>query len=606
MDIFKIIQVAIAVLLIIFFVHTVSGRAGGAGPSRSSRDGGGGDGIGELIYIIIWILINVPFPFNLIIIGIILFFAVQFSRHKKHAYQNDHSAFRGNELSGPKSKDLDKVLAKLAYFDKDKFLQNARKSFINIQKAWASKNIADIRNLISDGVYQRFVTQVEMMGLLKQKNKLDKIELYNAWIDRVTPSKIYDIIHIGFGAHIKDQFVSELSRSLYSGGEGSFTEYWTFIRKKDIQTKDLFNADSCPNCGAPLEKKATDIAKCDYCNTILNSGEYDWVLSEITQAEDYNVSNYSTKKLQALNLKVEKLMQKDPGFCVQKLTDKASNAYLQVMSAKAFTDPVKIRRFVTDKFLEKFKSSLPEKQIVFNRLYLNSVDLIAIGETGDKNYAAVSVKSSYQRVVLSNNRIERILDKFVYSKNETLIFHRDKDIKDNNASLYAHACPNCAAPVLDTLDINCQYCSEPLNSPRREWILDDILSPVEYRNFIGENTIRKAETVKPEIIDDLYNINDYVFNNIMMIIAADGIFHDKEREFAVNLAKKYGYPDSNIFTLFQLANTRKLSIKMPDSPSKRKKVYTLMKKAAMADGHIAKAEKELLDDVCRSYDIEAA
>lgn len=584
----------------LFIAYSVSARAGGAGPSRSRGDDGGG--IGDLIYIILWVLLNVPFPFNIIIIGIIIF--IFYKTKKTHA--NNHSAFKGNNLARRNnSPGLDRELGKLAYFNKEAFLNNSRKAFMRIQKAWANKNIADIRNLISDGVYQRFVTQVEMMGLLKQTNKLDKIELLDAWIDKITPSEIYDIIHIGFKANIRDQFISELSKSLYHGGEGYFVEYWTFIRKKDIRTVDLFSAEACPNCGAPLEKKATDTAKCDYCNTILNSGEYDWVLSKITQAEDYSLSRYAESKLKKLNNKVEIIMNKDPEFSVQKLEDKASNAYLQIMSARAFCEPVRIRRFVTDNFFHKFSSSLPEKQIVYNRLYLNSVNLIALGNKNGNNFAALSVKSSYQRVILHNNRIERILDSYVYSKNEIMIFLKNRDIKVNKASLYAHNCPNCAAPVLDTMDIHCQYCNEPVNSLSREWILDDILNSGEYNSFIKEDSAETVKEIKPQIIDEFYDVRDYTINNLMMIIGADGIFHDKEREFVLSYGKKYGYSKENIQVLFQLARSKGLSIKMPDSPAKRAKIYKLMEKAAGIDGHIHPREKEILEDVRRVYDISA-
>ena len=33
----------------------------------------------------------------------------------------------------------------------------------------------------------------------------------------------------------------------------------------------------CPNCGAPTQ--VTIAGKCDYCGSIITTGEHDWVLS---------------------------------------------------------------------------------------------------------------------------------------------------------------------------------------------------------------------------------------------------------------------------------------------------------------------------------------
>jgi hypothetical protein len=43
----------------------------------------------------------------------------------------------------------------------------------------------------------------------------------------------------------------------------------------------------CPSCGGPVD--IVDRAKCPQCESIVNSGKYDWVLAEITQDEEWVV-----------------------------------------------------------------------------------------------------------------------------------------------------------------------------------------------------------------------------------------------------------------------------------------------------------------------------
>jgi hypothetical protein len=63
-----------------------------------------------------------------------------------------------------------------------------------------------------------------------------------------------------------------------------YSEYWTLIRGAGVRGAP--RADKvCPSCGAPL---AVSMAgNCEYCNTLVTSGDFDWVLSRIEQDDVY-------------------------------------------------------------------------------------------------------------------------------------------------------------------------------------------------------------------------------------------------------------------------------------------------------------------------------
>ena len=51
------------------------------------------------------------------------------------------------------------------------------------------------------------------------------------------------------------------------------------MRKRGVKTDTkLSNLStvSCPNCGAPL--KMTAAGKCEYCESIITTGDHDWVM----------------------------------------------------------------------------------------------------------------------------------------------------------------------------------------------------------------------------------------------------------------------------------------------------------------------------------------
>ena len=67
--------------------------------------------------------------------------------------------------------------------------------------------------------------------------------------------------------------------------ERYFSEYWTFVRRAGLTSKDR-DATRCPNCGGPLDR-VTQVGDCQYCNTRITRGDFDWILSRIEQDEAY-------------------------------------------------------------------------------------------------------------------------------------------------------------------------------------------------------------------------------------------------------------------------------------------------------------------------------
>ena len=101
-----------------------------------------------------------------------------------------------------------------------------------------------------------------------------------------------------------------------------------------------------------------------------------------------------------------------------------------------------------------------------------------------------------------------LIDQGLYVGNEVMILSRDADAvidaSGAKASLYAHACPACGAPVGDTLDLKCAYCGEVLNSTRREWIVSALLSADEYKTLAEARKPELATGVELAQLDPLY------------------------------------------------------------------------------------------------------
>ncbi len=589
-------RILIVLILIIIVGIEAYGRAGGGGGSSSS----GGSGDGGLVEIVIYLFMALPFPFNFIAVAAIIVLA--YLGKKKNQQKSVLNKMPGHG-SNINSKNFQQYLQHHKDFNLSDFEKKVRTAFLEIQKAWEKKDLSEVRHYISDGVYQRFNTQFKMMDMLDQTNKLDEIRIRQIQIADVEYDDTYEIMHVAIQAGIKDRFISKRFPKLNTGGWEEFVEYWSFIKKRDVHAKDIYHNKNCPQCGGALPEKAAEVSKCPYCNTISNTGEYDWILAEITQADDFIGRNNNIKGMSDLANRIKSLRQENEDFSKQLMEDKASNGYLQIQTAMVMKQPAIMRRFVTDHAYEKLQAQFPEDNIVFNRIFLSDVTLVGAFQEADKNILAFSVSCSYQRVKLEDGRA-KLIDLAVMRKNEVLLMSRDKDASVASGSLYAHMCPSCGAPVADTTDLKCAYCGVELNSTKNEWIVSDLLSVYQFNQFAGSKaTDEFSYAIKPEKLDSLYKVRDYAFNNMLLMIAADGQFEEEEMKFARKMAKKWGYNVNRIQPVFEMAKAGRLYVKMPEKEKEKVKIYKMLEKVARIDANVSKEEASLLNQIRENFSI---
>lgn len=376
-------------------------------------------------------------------------------------------------------------------FEMSVFLNKVGLAFGKIQAAWSDQDISKARAFITDGIYQRYTTQFLMMSLLQQRNLLSGIRISGMLAVSAREDGPYDVMDVRIDASMRDSFVCRLDPGLNEESHSAFTEYWSFIRKKGARSGgiDLFTGRQCPSCGSQLPESMGEICRCGHCKVMVNSGEFDWVLAEITQAADYTARSALDELVSAdLPEQLESMLCECPDLSVQLIEDKASNAVMQIHGALATRNPAAMRRFVSNEVFEQLTATLTGHQIIYNRLYLNEVTLIGVRKTGFKHRLAVGVTLTMQRVDLHADGSISLVDPGQVSRGRVLILERNAGAVTKPGGLYQHQCPECGGAIGDTIDVNCQYCGSLLNSTKREWIVAGYLKEAEYRRSMREDT----------------------------------------------------------------------------------------------------------------------
>ena len=453
--------------LLLLFCNDIIARAGGGGGGHSSGGGGGHSSGGSGFYSSGGSggggSLNTG-TIILIVGGIILYLVVTSYMKKNKKGAAILSAFgEGDDDSDAPMVDIN------ASFPEGLDKEKVSSSFLSIQDAWQAKDLKKVRKWVSDGVYQRFNAQFAMMNKLSQVNKLtnikiDSIALANAGIDGH-----YQTADVAVSFRMDDEFLSDKYPSFNQKFRGeSAMEYWTFIKRNDAKAgKNLYDNNNCPNCGATFDVSMGEISRCSACGTLTNNASYDWVLSEITQQDDYN-GGTNFRRLGEL----QELTKHDNLFSVQRIEDVASNVFMQCMEVLSGAPEKKLSRFAD---AETTQGILVHKKemgdFVFDRLYLNDVDLVDFNTENERLNLIFSLKVTYQRVQAGEKL--KLIDKEMITRNYTMVL--SKNIKAlqtaEKETVFSYECANCGAPFTDTTNDVCPYCSAAVVDFNRNWVL---------------------------------------------------------------------------------------------------------------------------------------
>jgi predicted RNA-binding Zn-ribbon protein involved in translation (DUF1610 family) len=454
------------ILAILFSFSIAFPRAGGAGGHSSSSShssgggfgshygGGGGGGFGGFGMI------------GTIILIIILL--VVFSLLKKFGLIGGDSSEESTDAQASAPADLS---ALGEGFDQAAFVEKVKIAFFGIQEAWTNKNLAKVRRWISDGVYQRFNSQFIMMNLLEQVNTLSNISIKRIQIVAAEKEGKYSIITAEVSFKMDDSFISKKHPEMNEQYDGdTATEYWTFIKKSDAVGKDLYSTNSCPKCGNQINENGGEVSKCESCDTVTYLGDYDWVLCEITQSEDYNNKSFT---LRSGDAQLAPLYAEDSEFSAQLMEDKASNAVMQYFGSVATRDFKYMKRFTNDALSAAIEQNIKgQKPFIFNRLFLNEVDLTSCTLANEHYNLNFAITYSAMRLETTGTGVKKI-DPEVVEQRLNLTLSRKAGVKPKS-KLWSFECPSCGAPYGDTTNTTCQYCSAKINSGDNDWVMTDL------------------------------------------------------------------------------------------------------------------------------------
>jgi len=179
---------------------------------------------------------------------------------------------------------LGQIVASDPAFDVSAFLNQAGDTFLSVKSGLESRDLVDVAELVSDGVYDDLRTDVSRLLQRGAIQHYDALGISQSSVAAADHSQSGDSITVLFRAAAIQYLSSEDQNS-----DGStlpmmpFTEYWTFSRARG-DSSITQHAPECPTCGAPIDIDTGRI--CRYCKTLLPSPrrQVGWTVVSITPA----------------------------------------------------------------------------------------------------------------------------------------------------------------------------------------------------------------------------------------------------------------------------------------------------------------------------------
>jgi uncharacterized tellurite resistance protein B-like protein len=585
------------------------GRAGGGGGYSGGGGGGfsgggsfgggsfhyGGGGGGSEVP---------PWMAIVIILGFIVFNIVANSRRNSETSAGGEDYGAGERRIDPDEQR--RAVAELRRmdpaFDPIHFGERFKSAFLQIQGAWSGQQLEPVRRFVSDGIFERFTLQIAEQRALGYRDHMEQIRITRVVIAAFATTHLFDVLTVQVAASAFD-YRESLATGKYLSGERSrqsFVEYWSFIRRSGVQsgvaTSGLIEGN-CPNCGAGIQ--LNQHGGCASCGALLRSGDYDWVLAEITQSCEWRPRSAAENRTARTYRET-----KDPGFSIQHLEDRSSVVFWRLATADRLGDVKPILKMATHDFCTSYWSGFgggaEKDREYFGNCSVGSVELLGIASENEFDYAMVEIRWSAHRHLVSAGG--HVIDLGQWSRYRSVhVLARRAGVATNVARAIQSAhCPSCGAPESDLASNACEHCGVVLNTGDHDWTLVDkcLLNSAKAEAWIAK---LKSASQGGDLLDTaaLGPSPTDALAWMVKVLAADGEIHPEERAAVLQFAGKAGVagPEAMVDGLIQVAIRGELDAPRPPDAAAGRAWLELMADVALADGVVKPAEAEALAEL---------
>ncbi len=368
--------------------------------------------------------------------------------------QRARSAKELKQFQATEAAALREILQRDPNFNLEAFRTRGKEIATHIQHSWCAGDMRDCRRYLSQGVYNRFRLQIKIMREIeKRKNVMADFEIRRFYVLAHNSSGDFDCLTVRMDAAARDLMV-EIGRdedeSLQAARRAPltpFSEFYSFMRRRDAKTEHREAFDTCSHCGTPFKGEG-ELNKCKSCGAISGSGTFDWVLAEITQYSEYR-GNTARKNLN--------------GLSSDRIEDRASFVFWRDLMAGLTGN----RDYIVRDASENYLATESKPQSLYD-IAVGAADLESFKSNSAESIAKVRIK--WSAAAREGTEVRH---------RQSVVTLKAANAVTSTAGFAEHGCASCGAPLPETDSIECSYCHSPIQRKNADWLLDSVETTVE-------------------------------------------------------------------------------------------------------------------------------
>ena len=154
-----------------------------------------------------------------------------------------------------------KVKQYIPNFNKQEFLNNGYKIYKDVQNAWMNFKLDDVKDVITDEIYNMYDSQLSTLEVKGEKNIMKDFKLVKSYLKDVNVQNETITITTGYIIEMYDYIIEESTGKVLRGS--STNKLRIVYEMKFRQTLNSNEkVDHCPNCGAKIEMNSS--GTCQY------------------------------------------------------------------------------------------------------------------------------------------------------------------------------------------------------------------------------------------------------------------------------------------------------------------------------------------------------
>ena len=165
-------------------------------------------------------------------------------------------------------------------FNEAMFKTKVDNIFVKLYTCIMKGDLTDVRHFISEDLYNNYINKINELISHNKRQMYDEINVKNTMIINRKILEDKEIIDVEIVSRYMDYIIDINTGDLISGDDTRRIERRNILRfEKKLNTKDFGIVRKCPGCGASINVNNT--GKCEYCDTIFNLDDYDYILVSI-------------------------------------------------------------------------------------------------------------------------------------------------------------------------------------------------------------------------------------------------------------------------------------------------------------------------------------